>query len=59
LLFTFRVSKIIALVLSIVLALLSLAAAFGIIFFERFGSDSKRILANKLVSAVCWAVMAW
>jgi accessory gene regulator protein AgrB len=55
----FRVSKTIELVLSVIIALLIIAAAFGIIFFERFGSDSKRILANKLMSAICWTAIAW
>ena len=30
---------------------------YGIIWFEHFGSDSKRMLRNRLVSANCWNAM--
>jgi hypothetical protein len=30
---------------------------YGIIWFERFGSDNKRTLANKLFSMLCWSTI--
>ena len=46
----------------VVLSFLSMTAisclCVGIIWFEQFGSDQKRILMNKLVSAFCWAVLS-
>lgn len=30
---------------------------YGIIWYERFGSDNKRTLINKLVSAQCWSTI--
>jgi hypothetical protein len=41
-------------VFSIVSTLFSLLAFYGIIWFERFGSDEKRTLINMLTSSVCW-----
>jgi hypothetical protein len=29
--------------------------AYGIIWFERYGSDHKRIILNRIVSSICWS----
>ena len=34
-------------------------AFYGIIWYERFGSDKKRTLMNKLVSGICWSAIEW
>ena len=39
--------------------LLSIPVIYGIIWFERFGCDMKRIFINRLVSSVCWSFFAW
>ena len=54
-----RPSKWIFIILSIILSLSNIFASFGIIWFERFGSDNKRIFANKVVSSISWAVIVW
>ena len=46
-------------ILAIILGLLSCLGAAGIIWYEKFGSDSKRIFVNKIVSAVCWLTLIW
>jgi hypothetical protein len=47
----------IAIVLSVLLSLIVLPSLYGIIWFERFGSDSKRTLINQLFASVCWYLM--
>jgi hypothetical protein len=32
---------------------------YSIIWFERYGSDNKRPLLNKLVSSICWLGVFW
>ncbi len=32
---------------------------YGIIFYEKCGSDKKRTLVNKLISSLCYAIIAW
>ena len=46
--------KYIAIFLSVLLSLTALLSTYGIIWFERFGTDSKRILINQLFSSMCW-----
>jgi hypothetical protein len=48
----------IAIVLSVLLSLIVIPSLYGIIWFERFGSDSKRTLINQLFASVCWYLMA-
>ena len=36
-----------------------LPMAYGIIWYEHFGSDKKRTLLNKFVSSLCWACIEW
>jgi hypothetical protein len=47
----------IAIVLSVLLSLIVIPSLYGIIWFERFGSDSKRTLINQLFASVCWYLM--
>jgi hypothetical protein len=47
----------IAIVLSVLLSLLVIPSLYGIIWFERFGSDSKRTLINQLFASICWYLM--
>ena len=58
-LFENRPSKIVGIVLASLLTVTVFLAAYGIIWFERFGSDLKRIFINKMVSSVCWSILAW
>jgi hypothetical protein len=50
-------------VTSVVVAIISIAfgtpAFYFIIWYERFGSDKKRTLMNKLVSGICWSGIEW
>jgi hypothetical protein len=55
----FRLSKILWIVTSINLSLMSILTSVGIIWFERFGSDRKRICINRIISSVSWATLAW
>jgi len=32
---------------------------YSIIWFERFGSDLKRMFVNRIVSSVCWSIITW
>ena len=54
-----RPLKIIWIVISIHLSLMSILTSIGIIWFERFGSDLKRICINRIISSVSWATLAW
>ena len=45
--------------LSLTSSFLLLPLFYGIIWFERFGSDSKRLIFNRLTSSICWCSMAW
>ena len=42
-----RPSKIVALIFSIIISLCTSLSLFGIIWFERFGSDLKRMFINR------------
>ena len=46
--------KMTAIVFSLVVNNILLPFFYGIIWFERFGSDKHRTLINKLVSSLCW-----
>ena len=43
--------------LSVLIMVTLLTLIYGIIWFERFGSDKKRTLINMLVSSACWTVI--
>ena len=51
--------KVFCVIIAAILSLLISAAAYGIIWFERFGSDMKRIYTNKMVSSICWSILVW
>ena len=46
-------------ILSIIAGLILLPAMYGIIWYERYGTDLKRILLNMLVSSMSWAGVVW
>jgi len=46
--------KYIAFIVSVLLSLIVIPSLYGIIWFEKFGTDSKRTLINQLVSSICW-----
>jgi len=54
-----RSSKIIGIIISIFLTILTCFSAYSIIWFERFGSDLKRIFINKTVSFICWRILLY
>ena len=47
-------SKISVILISLLVIVLTSLLLYGIIWYERFGADLKRILTNKLVSLICW-----
>ena len=51
--------KIFGIALSFLLILIHLPLFYGIIWYERHGSDLKRIFINKVVSSACWSILAW
>ena len=54
-----RPSKLIAVFAAVLLMSLNSLALVGIIWFERFGSDLKRIFINRIVTSVAWSSMSW
>ena len=52
-----RPLKYVGVVTSFLLMFIICCLCVGIIWYEQFGSDQKRILINKLVSAFCWAIL--
>ena len=48
------ISKILALIVSIILSFLVPPFLYGIIWYERFGRDLKRTLINQLFGSICW-----
>jgi hypothetical protein len=48
-----------SLILAIVSIIVATPLTFGIIFYEKFGSDKKRTLVNKLISSFCYTIIAW
>ena len=53
-----RLSKIISIIAATLLSLLVISLTCGIIWFEKYGSDLRRFFINKMVSSVCWSVVA-
>jgi hypothetical protein len=53
-LFENRASKIIGIVLTLLSMCINIPLYYSIIYFEKYGSDKKRTVLNKLVSSVCW-----
>jgi hypothetical protein len=54
-----RPSKIAAVAFSGLGGLVLLPLVYFIIWYERYGSDHKRTLLNKLVSSLCWSFFEW
>jgi len=54
-----RPSKIFCVIFSLVTAPLVALLFFGIAWYERFGSDRRRTLINKLLSSQCWSVIQY
>ena len=50
-----RMSKTLSIIFSFLSVPFIVALLYGIIWFERFGTDNKRTLINKLVASQCWA----
>ena len=44
---------------SFVLIVLVVSILYGIIWFEKFGSDKKRTIINQCVSSICWTLVFW
>lgn len=49
-----NLTKVSIMVLSLLAMIWTMAMLLGIIWYEHYGSDSKRILTNKLVALICW-----
>ena len=47
-------SKYFSITLSIFLSVLVLPLLYGIIWYEKFGTDFKRTLINQLFGSICW-----
>ncbi len=58
-LFQSRPSKIFSICFSFLSTSLAVFLFYGIIWFERFGTDNKRTLINKLVSSQCWSAIQY
>ena len=54
-----RASKIIGILLAVLLMIINIFAFWGIIWYERFGSDLRRIFINQIVISVIWCSIAW
>jgi hypothetical protein len=46
-------------IVSVVSSIISVPVAYSLIWYERFGSDNRRTLINKLLSAICWYGMVF
>ena len=58
-LFRNRPEKIILIICCLFFSLVNIALSSGLIWFERFGSDKRRTLLNKLVSSLCYRILQW
>ena len=54
-----RMSKILSILFSFTTAPFIAALFYGIVWYERFGTDNKRTLINKLVASQCWAFIQY
>jgi hypothetical protein len=50
-------SKIFSILFATVSTPIVVLLLYGIIWFEHFGSDHKRTLANKLLTSICWTLI--
>ena len=53
-----RASKFIIMTASAILIILNMGLLLGLIWYERYGSDNRRTLMNKLFSSLCWVGIA-
>jgi hypothetical protein len=49
-----NILKISSFLFLIISCIVSIPASYGIIWFEKFGSDHRRTIVNRLVSSMCW-----
>ena len=45
--------------ISILCSIIVVSLSYGIIWYEKFGTDQKRTLMNKLVASLCWTWLEW
>jgi len=50
-----RSSKTAIIVLSTILSLMDIGLLYGAVWYERFGSDNRRTLINRLFTSLCWS----
>ena len=55
--FDHGLSTTLMLLFSTIVSLMVLLFLYGIIWYERFGSDSKRTLVNQIVSSICYQLI--
>ena len=53
-----RASKFVILTAAAILIILNMGLLLGLIWYERYGSDNRRTLMNKLFSSLCWVGIA-
>ena len=58
-LYDHKFSQTISVVFSTVGSFTLIPLLYGIIWYERYGSDNKRTLLNKFVSSLCWACLEY
>ena len=51
--------KTVSIIFCIILSILIGCAGYGIIWYEKFGTDLKRTLINRLLSSLCWNGIAY
>jgi hypothetical protein len=56
-LFEPKLSMILCIIVSCILIPINIFTYYGIIWYERYGTDNHRTLMNKLLSSVCWNVI--
>ena len=52
-------TKITIICVSVLFSIIVVTLSYGIIWYEKFGSDKKRTLINKLVASLCWNEIAF
>ena len=54
-----RISKIISICLSVLFSFILVLCFYGVIWFEKYGSDKKRTLINTLMASICWSAITF
>ena len=52
-----RPSKFICIIFALLIMMSDLFLYYGIIWYERFGTDNRRTLTNKLLTNLCWTII--